>query len=510
MTSRWLLPTVCAAALLSTQLIAPERASASPLFEVIGGENGGGMNARFASPGVPSAHFNPALLTRVPRRLSFGFFMVQDSVSMSLMGRSDVDVPLSILDAYSPDLSGFDTPTFPTDWVENGCSPATGRCQRNLAARPRQGGADGSSAQPYASIGLVHPLFGRRLVMGAYILVPMGNFTGGSQFFSDEREQFFTNSLHPELLSDRLSAPSVAIALAGELFDGFTVGVGVGIRLRTTAAAQTFVADGNDQSGSLELSTDIEVSINVAPYASLAYEFGEDAGTITATVHSPNQFEVGVDIGTILADGDNQTATRTAILDYMPWQFGLGGEIVLPSRESLRVSLTGGAVYRTWSGYVDRQNDHPTGDYAWLNTITPSIGTRLTWERFKAGMDLSYEPTPIPLQTGRTNYVDNDRIGGAASISRSFDLWGRTLNVGLQSHLRRLMPREQAKLTPDTTPGASNPGLVIDEFPDDAIDTRFQEPVAEAAGLQTNNPGWPGFGSEGWLWGGGLTLEFLY
>ena len=31
--------------------------------------------------------------------------------------------------------------------------------------------------------------------------------------------------------------------------------------------------------------------------------------------------------------------------------------------------------------------------------------------------------------------------------------------------------------------------------------------LAGAQGLQTNNPGWPGFGSQGWLLGGGVNLE---
>jgi hypothetical protein len=49
---------------------------------------------------------------------------------------------------------------------------------------------------------------------------------------------------------------------------------------------------------------------------------------------------------------------------------------------------------------------------------------------------------------------------------------------------------------------------VRDELPDDAVDTRGQ-PIQSAAGLQTNNPGWPGFSSSGFLFGAGVNLALL-
>ena len=49
------------------------------------------------------------------------------------------------------------------------------------------------------------------------------------------------------------------------------------------------------------------------------------------------------------------------------------------------------------------------------------------------------------------------------------------------------------------------PERVKDELPDDA--QLAGEPVAAAEGLQTNNPGWPGFASGGWLLAATLHLE---
>jgi hypothetical protein len=45
----------------------------------------------------------------------------------------------------------------------------------------------------------------------------------------------------------------------------------------------------------------------------------------------------------------------------------------------------------------------------------------------------------------------------------------------------------------------------VDEFPS-SIDGRTGVPIPQSAGLQTNNPGYPGFSSEGWLFGAGVSI----
>jgi hypothetical protein len=80
----------------------------------------------------------------------------------------------------------------------------------------------------------------------------------------------------------------------------------------------------------------------------------------------------------------------------------------------------------------------------------------------RAFLDAMFVPTLVPLQTGRNNYVDNDRISTAAGFDYDFK----------------------------------------------AFDSRGR-PIPSAAGLQTNNPGWPGFASSGMLFGGGVNLALL-
>ena len=119
---------------------------------------------------------------------------------------------------------------------------------------------------------------------------------------------------------------------------------------------------------------------------------------------------------------------------------------------------------------------------------------------------MQYQPIPVPLQTGRTNYVDNDRMGADVGVDYGFTVLDTHLKIGAQLELQRLVPRHQTKLpTPTSADGQDRtPQLVADEVPDDSV--LDGKPLAGSQGLQTNNPGWPGFGSQGWLAGGGIYL----
>jgi len=80
--------------------------------------------------------------------------------------------------------------------------------------------------------------------------------------------------------------------------------------------------------------------------------------------------------------------------------------------------------------------------------------------------------------------------------------------------VHRLLPRRTHKIAAYST-GMTRPELVIDEVPDDAtagIDpvTGIARPLAGREGLQTNNPGWPGFFSAGWILGGSCHVTFHY
>jgi hypothetical protein len=85
------------------------------------------------------------------------------------------------------------------------------------------------------------------------------------------------------------------------------------------------------------------------------------------------------------------------------------------------------------------------------------------------------------------------------------------VRVGLQGQLHILPRRTQQKLDPTSAEfsGRHYSQLVQDEWVDGASNNRG-EVYQESFGLQTNNPGWPGFSSRGMIVGAGLNASLLY
>lgn len=105
----------------------------------------------------------------------------------------------------------------------------------------------------------------------------------------------------------------------------------------------------------------------------------------------------------------------------------------------------------------------------------------------------------MPLQVGRSNYVDSDRFGVMTGARLDLKLGGVTLRPGIDLVGYRLayryVKKDDARLT--------------DELPDGSRFGSTGDPVPGAKGLQTNNPGFPGFTSEGYVFGGSLVLDVV-
>ncbi|HEX7509049.1 MAG TPA: hypothetical protein VF550_19910, partial [Polyangia bacterium] len=151
-----------------------------------------------------------------------------------------------------------------------------------------------------------------------------------------------------------------------------------------------------------------------------------------------------------------------------------------------------------WSQYYDRHGDRPLDK--WKNTVSVALGGGFLWRDRHVTADIGYVPSPVPDQTGRTNYVDNSRIVASAGIEGAVKFLGRDLEAGITLFGSYSLPREVSK-----DANAANP--VLDEFPDSATAIGTTVPLPEAAGLQTNNPGYPGWKSTGYMVGAGATFR---
>jgi long-chain fatty acid transport protein len=350
----------------------------------------------------------------------------------------------------------------------------------------------------------------RHLSLGLYALVPYRAFTQAHSFFVDEHEQFYTNSLHPEMYSDRLTPVSLAFAVGGQLTDWLSIGVSFTLSLKNRANALAYVGNSADVAGSLKLSTHVDVNTGVSPHGSVLLTPLDDLD-IALTVHSPQKLSIETDFGIYLPNGDLQYASRPATHDYMPWILGLGVnyDVVRAGRSMLSLVLS--TTYERWSQYVNRQSERPLPGYEFKDVWTGTAGVRsVRDDSLGFLLDVTYHPTPVPLQTGRTNYVDNNRIGFVLGTSYDMPLtaWKLALRFGAQAQLHVLPRRSQAKLTPSRADRTASD--VRDEWDDATVDIRTNAVAPEAAGLQTNNAGYPGFSSEGMVLGGTLSTALLY
>jgi long-chain fatty acid transport protein len=474
-------------------LAASGGASANGTLELMGAPTGSnGLSARVLGRNAETAYFNPALMVETPATTELGAFLLYLHGDIELAPRPPgVDVPAAIVDARLPNPGG--TPTR----LELHPLPTS------ALPMPR-GNTDLEESTSYAVVGVVRPLLGKHLVFGFYGLLPLRGFQTARTFYSDEREQYFGNRLHFELFGDRGLVSSFSVALASQITRWFALGAGVSITTSTQTRTWVYVPDTGNQRNVL-INPQIDVSTTYDPYFALTTRPIEQL-RLTTTIHLPSSTDTG---------GENRVRFWTSDLyengeDYVPQTYQLSqsyqplrvgwGAAWLSDPEApgdLGWQLGIGAVLQRWSSYRDRHGETPQD--RWHNTLSMTLGGAVTPSRGRwLTGDLAFFPSPVPDQTGRTNYVDNSRLAVSLAYESPLPWYG--LRLGLYVHGQMLLSRA---VTKDLR--AQHP--VIDEVDDTSIDLATGRPIGGAAGLQTNNPGYPGFESRGYVVGAGLALR---
>jgi long-chain fatty acid transport protein len=463
---------------------------ASSVLETVGAPGvGNGFTARTLSRGADVAYFNPALLPDVPSDLDFGLLVVRTWERVSLSPRpSGVDVPGTVYDA---DLTNG--PAKRLFWPQ----------PTSKLLRPRSNTVT-DDVTPYAALGLARPLAGRYLVFGFYALLPTNGFLHQDSFFSDEREQYFSNRLHYELLGDRLKVTTLALAIGGRVYPSLSWGMGVDIGMATRTQMQVYVPDASDQSNIL-MTPDIETHIALAPYVGLALR-PADRWLVTATAHAPKSWDTSGDNRVRFWDYPYPAGQTAVTQSYVltqgsePLRIGLGvatsGEIA--NVGAWQVGLQG--TLSRWSQYRDRHAEQPADE--WHDTLSLGFGGSLDWASQRLFAEVGVAPSPVPDQTGRTNYVDNTRLGASTGVEVPFTFWSGTFALAAYVQGQFLPTRSVTKRS-----DAAHP--VTDEVPDGTTDRIHALPLQGSAGLQTNNPGYPGYSSIGGILGGGIVLRVL-
>lgn len=469
-------------------------AMAAGLLETVGGASGpSALSARAVAGGPQAAYFNPSLMLYQPAQTSVGFFVLAQRLDIGLGERpASADIDASIYNARQRNPDG-----------------TTGQLERRPLPTDALPGARGSATRgdvehSYATIGVVSHLIENRLALGVNALVPLGDFQAQRPFYVDEREQYFSNSLHFERFSDRADANVFSFALAGRPLNWLSLGVGVTMANDASANNQVFVPDAIDQTNT-DMNSAIRVKTRFVPHASVVVEPLEGVrlgatvhGAHAATTRGENKLRIW---NYPYPEGqDSEMQTFEYLHGFQPLRIGASAAYEHHFDEDNRLEVALCGLWSEWSDYRDRHAERPQS--AWSDTITAALGLAFYGASQRVSLDVTYEPSPVPDQLGRSNYVDNARLGSALAWSMPFTLGGLGFEGGVHVQGHRLLYREVTK-----SADAEDP--VIDEYPE-SVDIRTDAEIESSRGLQTNNPGYPGFSSEGWLAGGGLFLKMFF
>ncbi len=448
--------------------------------------------ARGLAGGAEASYFNPALLAYQTPQVSVAFASVFSSFEINLLPRPQgIDIADGIYNAR-------------VKTAEGSSQRLTQRPLPTKAIRTQRGSSDPDESNHFLLVGVVKTALENRLALGVYALLPLGALQSQRPFFADEREQYFSNSLHFELYGDRMHTNVIALAIAFRPWRWASLGVGMSITNNAVTRNTIYIADASNQEQAV-INSEVDIHTNITPHFGLTIKPWRNL-SVNTTVHLSIEsrvdgtnklrfwnFPYPDDQDYILQEFEFMYGTEPLrVGTFVDYTFSLG-----PASD-LAVGL--GGTWFNWSSYKNRHVESPAPLFK--DTISWSLGIGFDHLAHSLGLDLAFVPTPVPYQDGRTNYVDNTRIGTALSWQLKVPWKSITFAVRLQLQLQKLIERQILK-------SASAEAPVIDEFPD-SIDVETGETIKESQGFQTNNPGYPGYTSSGWLLGGSLTGQIQF
>ena len=464
-------------------------AAASPLAELLGAAaSPHPFTAAISASGPEAAYFNPALLADLPAGAAFGLVLRADDLDITLAPRpSAVDVPASLYDLR--------------ELLPDGTS-------RRLVERPlptadlRSPRADTHEGGLHATVelGLVQPIVPGRLAFALHALIPADALQSQAPFFADEREQYFSNRLHFAFSGDRLTSQSFTFALGGRLLPALALGAGVTLGTRSTADSAVYIGDSAFQETAVVQSA-VRVEPLFTPHFALTVTPLPPL-TLALTAHlpstNPTSGQSDVQFWTYPYPEGEDSVVQRFRFSYaaLPLRLGAGARWA-DSAGPLRWSASATARFTRWSAWEDRYGARPATPFS--DTVALALGGDLALADHSASLDAAWTPSPVPDQTGRDNHVDNDTLGIALGYAWRHTLGDATLSLGLTLSLWRHLPRAVTKSATAADP-------VRDELPT-AINIKTDALAPESEGLQTNNPGYPGFASEGWRFSAGLRVS---
>ncbi len=449
---------------------------------------------------VGALYSNPALIGGLKNYISVNFNLNIPSLKINLMDKPvHSDVPISIYDSNVGNLKN-NFKTLPTVELMNN------RVDTIV-----------NNSTAFIGIGLAYDFDIPRFQLAGIIQLPVSFPEAAviSTHYNDEREAIFSNKLYFTRFGQW---EKIAAGIAGVSYDilpQLTLGLSAQITITTKTHLAIYIPDASVQDYSLA-NADANISTGIRPIIGMVLRpidwlsFGlvfrneswvEVAGTgelLLWNYHEADPYK---------------TIPKRAVqnfplaIAYEPREYEAGIGIKL-----LRFNLQIAIMYQEWPLYRDQHNKHPylvenpmdnTSEEKFHFSGTFNYRGSLDWDysdNKSVQCGFAFYPTPVPAQIGRTNYVDNDLFAFSIGHRNNFKFFERdfTMNGVVQFFY---MPQ---RIT------YKDPSLILDEFPDDATTLLSNSPMLEAKGLQTNNPGFPGYEAGGFLFSLGMNLVYYF
>ena len=456
----------------------PVQADTLDLFGVGGRASSMGGAATAGSDDYSSLYYNIGALGLAKNQIAAGFLLTSDRVSIQLMDRpSGYDIP---------DVNGLNAIPY------------------NNRLRSRQSTKGVSSANGII-VGAVSDLGIDTLRLGFLAFFPLSGLGSRRSYYPDEREQWFSNRLYFELLGDQTQREVINFGIAARPLEWISLGVGVSVGLGTKLNTSVYMPNPTEQEEAyinLNVQSGTSYAINLGillwpiPWLKVGASFqGEQAVHLTGG----NEIQVRG-----LHDSEDYPSYQKLdfTVGFAPMKISAGVEFV-----SYFIKATIDLVYERWSTYLNQHSELA----GFKDILVPRMGIEgRIWDLFlRAGV--AYEKSPVPDQPGRTNYVDNDRLLLTLGMGVRPKFFNLEFDISLHLQAHFLFERTTHKALAESFESCeTDTSGLCDEVLDGQSDPLTSTAIPESYGLQTGNPGFPGYVSGGVLLGVGLDIRWEF
>ncbi len=356
---------------------------------------------------------------------------------------------------------------------------------RPMAGSTAAGDTVLDQAQHTIVMGVVSDFGVKGFRMGTLLKTPIPILASMRFRHFDERERFFSNRLHMVRIGEWDDMIFFQTGAAYQPLPWFSFGVSLKTNFllssRTTTA--TIAADGGTTTA---LNGGADFEIRFRPQVGVAFK-PLDWLHIGLTYRMESRLEGKFETRVVSEDGDGGTTVTTEkdamTSAFEPHEVALGVGVEM---DGWFAEASG--TWSHWSAFRSVQRRPPEaegGRFAWSDATKVALSGGWAYAPWaEALLGVTFHQSPVPEQVGRTNFVDTHTLGLTAGHRFRFELIGIQMETGLFFQAWHLFDQTVRK----------DPSLVLDEDPD-------------AGGLQTSNPGYPGYEVGGWTFVAGASLR---